>query len=127
MTFADREDAGRRLAGLLGYLRGQPLVVLGLPRGGVPVAAQVATRLGAPLDVIIVRKLGVPFQPELGMGATAYGVLSRGLLSSSPVAGPEDFRSHFPRFQGENRAANQRIVGRDSGSRRGLREGKTGC
>ncbi|HXB50110.1 MAG TPA: phosphoribosyltransferase family protein [Streptosporangiaceae bacterium] len=69
MTFADREDAGRRLAGLLGYLRGQPLVVLGLPRGGVPVAAQVATRLGAPLDVIIVRKVGVPFQPELAMGA----------------------------------------------------------
>ncbi|HET6207470.1 MAG TPA: aldo/keto reductase [Terracidiphilus sp.] len=53
-----------------------------------------------------------PVLDELGMGATAYGVLSRGLLSSSPVAGPEDFRSHFPRFQGENRAANQRIVGR---------------
>ncbi len=69
MTFADREDAGQRLAERLEYLRGQPVVVLGLPRGGVPVAAQVATRLGAPLDVIIVRKVGVPFQPELAMGA----------------------------------------------------------
>jgi putative phosphoribosyl transferase len=69
MTFTDREEAGRRLAGLLAYLRDQPVVVLGLPRGGVPVAAQVATRLRAPLDVIIVRKVGVPFQPELAMGA----------------------------------------------------------
>ena len=69
MTFADREDAGRRLADRLEYLRGRPTVVLGLPRGGVPVAAQVATKLGAPLDVIIVRKVGVPFQPELAMGA----------------------------------------------------------
>jgi putative phosphoribosyl transferase len=50
-------------------LRGEPLVVLGLPRGGVPVAAEIATALDAPLDVILVRKLGVPFQPELGLGA----------------------------------------------------------
>ena len=69
MVFADRDDAGRRLAARLGYLRGEPVVVLGLPRGGVPVAFQVAQALGAPLDVIVVRKLGVPFQPELGMGA----------------------------------------------------------
>src|SRR6266699_4243183 len=69
MVFADRDDAGRRLAARLGHLRGEPVVVLGLPRGGVPVAAQVARALGAPLDVIVVRKLGVPFQPELGMGA----------------------------------------------------------
>jgi putative phosphoribosyl transferase len=69
MTFTDREDAGRQLAKRLEHLRGQPVVVLGLPRGGVPVAAQVARALGAPLDVIVVRKLGTPFQPELGMGA----------------------------------------------------------
>jgi len=69
MVFADRDDAGRRLAARLGHLRGEPVVVLGLPRGGVPVAFQVARALGAPLDVIVVRKLGVPFQPELGMGA----------------------------------------------------------
>ena len=69
MVFADRDDAGRRLAARLGHLRGEPVVVLGLPRGGVPVAVWVARALGAPLDVIVVRKLGVPFQPELGMGA----------------------------------------------------------
>jgi putative phosphoribosyl transferase len=69
MVFADRDDAGRRLAARLGHLRGEPVVVLGLPRGGVPVAFQVAQALAAPLDVIVVRKLGVPFQPELGMGA----------------------------------------------------------
>src|ERR1035437_9174888 len=67
--FVDRADAGRRLARRLEYLRGEPGVVLGLPRGGVPVAYEVATALSAPLDVIVVRKLGVPFQPELGMGA----------------------------------------------------------
>jgi len=69
MMFADRDDAGRRLAARLEHLRGEPAVVLGLPRGGVPVAFHVARALGAPLDVIIVRKLGVPSQPELGMGA----------------------------------------------------------
>ena len=67
--FRDRADAGRRLAGAAAKLREEHPVVLALPRGGVPVAYQVAVALGAPLDVIIVRKLGVPFQPELAMGA----------------------------------------------------------
>ncbi|MHA6795536.1 phosphoribosyltransferase family protein [Pseudonocardia bannensis] len=69
MLFDDRIDAGRQLAGQLTHLRGQDVLVLGLPRGGVPVALQVARAIGAPLDVIVVRKLGVPFQPELAMGA----------------------------------------------------------
>ncbi|MEU6810800.1 phosphoribosyltransferase family protein [Streptomyces sp. NPDC046831] len=69
MVFMDRRDAGRQLGARLGHLAGQDVVVLGLPRGGVPVAAEVAEALGAPLDVCLVRKLGVPFQPELGMGA----------------------------------------------------------
>jgi putative phosphoribosyl transferase len=73
MRFRDRSDAGRRLAARLGALRGQDVVVLGLPRGGVPVAYEIAQALGAPLDVILVRKLGVPFQPELGMGAIGEG------------------------------------------------------
>ncbi|MFE0427427.1 phosphoribosyltransferase family protein, partial [Streptomyces sp. NPDC058953] len=67
--YTDRDDAGRRLADRLRHLAGRPVVVLGLPRGGVPVAARVAEALGAPLDVCLVRKLGVPYQPELGMGA----------------------------------------------------------
>src|SRR6266571_7059606 len=69
MPFLDRFDAGQRLAGRLLHLRGEDVVVLGLPRGGVAVAAEVARALGAPLDVILVRKLGVPAQPELGLGA----------------------------------------------------------
>jgi len=73
VVFADRVDAGRQLAERLGHLRGQDVVVLGLPRGGVPVAAEVAAALDAPLDVIVVRKLGVPFQPELAMGAIGEG------------------------------------------------------
>jgi putative phosphoribosyl transferase len=73
LLFTDRADAGRQLAGRLQHLRGEPVVVLGLPRGGVPVGAEVASALGAPLDVIVVRKLGVPFQRELGMGAVGEG------------------------------------------------------
>jgi len=69
MPFIDRADAGRRLAQRLQYLRATPVVVLGLPRGGVPVAYEVALALAAPLDVIVVRKLGVPYEPELGVGA----------------------------------------------------------
>jgi putative phosphoribosyl transferase len=69
----DRTDAGRRLAERLGHLRDANVVVLGLPRGGVPVAAEVARALDAPLDVIVVRKLGTPFQPELAMGAVGEG------------------------------------------------------
>jgi putative phosphoribosyl transferase len=73
VRFTDRADAGQRLARRLEYLRGGDIVVLGLPRGGVPVAFEVARALGAPLDVIVVRKLGVPFQPELAMGAIGEG------------------------------------------------------
>jgi predicted phosphoribosyltransferase/dienelactone hydrolase len=67
--YDDRVDAGRQLARRLEYLSGQDVVVLGLPRGGVPVAFEVAQALQAPLDVLVVRKLGVPFQPELAFGA----------------------------------------------------------
>ncbi len=69
MPFLDRADAGRRLAGLLTGERGEDTVVLGLPRGGVPVAYEIARALSAPLDVILVRKVGLPAQPELAMGA----------------------------------------------------------
>jgi putative phosphoribosyl transferase len=74
MRLRDRRHAGRLLAGLLEHHRGQPgVVVLGLPRGGVPVAYEVAKALGAPLDVYLVRKLGTPGHEELAMGAIADG------------------------------------------------------
>jgi putative phosphoribosyl transferase len=69
MPFLDRTQAGQLLALRLRHLRGKDVVVLGLPRGGVPVASEVARALAAPLDVLVVRKLGVPSQPELAMGA----------------------------------------------------------
>ncbi len=72
--FADRRDAGRRLARALAHLAGTPgLLVLALPRGGVPVAYEVARALDAELDLMLVRKLGTPGQPELAMGAIASG------------------------------------------------------
>ncbi len=73
MMFKDRTDAGRRLAkALIGYKRERPLV-LALPRGGVPVGYEVARALEAPLDVLVVRKLGAPWQPEYAIGAVAEG------------------------------------------------------
>jgi putative phosphoribosyl transferase len=73
VPFSDRVDAGRQLADRLQHLCTADVVVLGLPRGGVPVAAEVATALGAPLDVVGVRKLGVPGHRELAMGAVGEG------------------------------------------------------
>ncbi len=81
--FRNRQDAGRRLAETLHAYAGSDAIVLALPRGGVPVAAEVATRLGLPLDVFIVRKLGVPGDAELAMGAIASGgvrVLNDGVV-----------------------------------------------
>jgi len=76
VLFADRRDAGRNLAARLQPLAGRPdLIVLGLPRGGVPVAFEVAKALKAPLDLFVVRKLGVPGHEELAMGAVASGGL----------------------------------------------------
>ncbi len=69
--FADRRDAGRRLAARLQHLQKPDVCVLGIPRGGVIVAAEVAAALGAPLDVIVPRKIGAPFNPELAVGAVA--------------------------------------------------------
>ena len=72
--FPDRFEAGRRLADALhGYAHKPDVLVLALPRGGVPVGFEVAQALGAPLDVFVVRKLGLPWQPELAMGAIASG------------------------------------------------------
>ncbi len=73
MPFRDRAEAGVRLAAALAHFKGERPIVLALPRGGVTVAAEVAAALDAPLDVILVRKIGVPAQPELAMGAVVNG------------------------------------------------------
>ncbi len=98
MPFINRADAGRRLARQLRQLRRDNPVVLALPRGGVPIAFEVAKALLAPLDVLVVRKLGVPFQPELAMGAIGEGgvrvintdVVRSAQISEADIAAVED-------------------------------------
>ena len=115
MLFADRVDAGRRLAAEVLHLGDADVVVLGLPRGGVPVGAQVAHHLGAPLDVIVVRKLGVPAQPELGMGAIGEDGIRVVNESVVRVAGvsPED----LARVEQRERAELERRAERFRGDR----------
>jgi predicted phosphoribosyltransferase len=90
LPFENRADAGRMLAAQLAEYRGRPdVLVLGLPRGGVPVAFEVAQALGAPLDVYLVRKLGVPGHAELAMGAIASGgvrVVNQEMLRSLRIS-----------------------------------------
>lgn len=71
--FKDRRDAAASLVPRLNHLRGEDTIVLGLPRGGVPLAAEIAHALGLPLDIVVVRKVGLPGQPELAMGAVGEG------------------------------------------------------
>jgi putative phosphoribosyl transferase len=94
MPFRDRIDAGRQLAEVLVGYKHQHPIILALPRGGVPVAAEIATALDAPLDLILVRKIGVPFQPELAMGAVVDGskpvvVRNDGVIRMAQVEEPE--------------------------------------
>ncbi|MCS5732263.1 phosphoribosyltransferase [Herbiconiux daphne] len=90
--YSDRREAGRRLGRLLAERRLDGVVVIGLPRGGVIVAAEVARALGAPLDVVVVRKLGLPMAPEVAMGAIAEGgirSLDTDLIARHRVAADE--------------------------------------
>jgi len=89
--FANRRTAGRQLAARLHHLRQDQPLVLALPRGGVPVGFEVAQELGAPLDILLVRKIGVPWQPELALGAVVDGadpqvLINEGLVSELAVA-----------------------------------------
>lgn len=91
MRFLDRSDAGRRLAERLGHLRDRNPVVLALPRGGVPVGHEIAKALGAPLDIVLVRKIGVPWQRELACGAVTDGddpeiLIDRNLVEELAIA-----------------------------------------
>lgn len=92
--FADRSDAGRRLAQRLLHLKVQRPVVLALPRGGVPVEFEIAQALDAPPDLVLVRKIGVPWQPELTLGAVTDGgdpevFIDRALATELAI--PEDY------------------------------------
>lgn len=99
MPFSDRQDAGRRLAKALEPYRGQDVVVLALPRGGVPVAAEVASALGAALDLVLVRKIGVPVQPELAMGAVADGPVPLVVRNEEVIALSGVTKAEFERVQ----------------------------
>jgi putative phosphoribosyl transferase len=90
--FRDRRDAGRQLGRRLSMYAGLRPIVVALPRGGVPVAAEIADHLGAPLDVIVVRKIGLPWQPELAIGAVAEGnicIVNHALVDEAGVGGDE--------------------------------------
>jgi len=94
VTYADRGDAGRRLADELLHLKDQQPVVLALPRGGVAIGFEIAQTLDAPLDIVLVRKIGVPWQPELALGAVTDGAfpetfIDRGLATSLDI--PESY------------------------------------
>jgi putative phosphoribosyl transferase len=94
MKYADRADAGRRLAKKLSHLKDRQPIVLALPRGGVGVGFEIARALDAPLDVVLVRKIGVPWQPELALGAVTDGAnpqtfIDRDLAASLDI--PEDY------------------------------------
>jgi putative phosphoribosyl transferase len=84
--FADRADAGRRLATALKKLTLEQPIVYALPRGGVPVAAEVAAALNAPLDLVLVRKIGAPYQPELAIGALVDGDVPEVVLNRDIAA-----------------------------------------
>ena len=115
MPFKNRSDAGRKLAkALAGYKEQQP-VILALPRGGVPVAAEVAAALNAPLDLILVRKIGVPFQPELAMGAVVDGGAPI-IVRNEDVIQARGYRririqGHLRQRTGRNRAAASALFG----------------
>ena len=94
MKYADRADAGRRLADKLAHLKDRQPIILALPRGGVAVGFEIARALDAPLDVVLVRKIGVPWQPELALGAVTDGAhpevfVDRDLAASLDI--PEDY------------------------------------
>lgn len=118
MSFADRTDAGRRLAGALEAYAGKDVVVLALPRGGVPVAAEVASRLGAPLDLLIVRKIGVPYQPELAMGAVVDGAAPVVVRNEDVIRGADVSQAEFDRVRDRELAEIERRRARYLAGRR---------
>lgn len=115
MSFKNRAEAGRALAKALQHYRNQKPVILALPRGGVPVGVEVARALDAPLDLILVRKIGVPFEPELAMGAVVDGgapiiVRNDDVIRLAGIAEP-DFKVVCDREQAEIERRRHRYLG----------------
>jgi putative phosphoribosyl transferase len=115
VLFLDRADAGRRLAVKLMPLRGADVAVLGLPRGGIPVAFEVAQALGAVLDVIVVRKIGLPAQPELAMGAIGENGVR--IINQQVVFGEQVTEEEFRRVEERERIELNRRARRFRGGR----------
>jgi predicted phosphoribosyltransferase len=115
MPFKNRSEAGQQLAAALKAYQDQQPAILALPRGGVPVAAEVAAALKAPLDLILVRKVGVPFQPELAMGAVVDGsapivVRNEDVIRYSRI-GEDDFQTVCDRELAEIERRRDRYLG----------------
>ena len=115
MPFNDRSEAGRRLAKALSRYRKEQPAILALPRGGVPVAAEIARALGAPLDLVLVRKIGAPFQPELAMGAVVDGaaplvVRNEDVIESAGI-GEAEFQAVCDRELAEIERRRRRYLG----------------
>ncbi len=115
MPFNDRFETGRKLAKALVRYRKQQPAVLALPRGGVPVAAEIAGALDAPLDLVLVRKIGVPFQPELAMGAVVDGdapviVRNEDVIESAGI-GETEFKAVCDRELAEIERRRRRYLG----------------
>jgi len=126
MSFANRTQAGRLLAQALAAYEDRQPVVLALPRGGVPVAAEVAAALAAPLDLILVRKIGVPSQPELAMGAVVDGATPLIVRNEDVIALADISEAEFERVCREELAEIERRRSRYLGGRaRAEVEGKT--
>ncbi|MEJ2434654.1 MAG: phosphoribosyltransferase family protein [Pseudolabrys sp.] len=126
MSFENRKQAGIQLAQALASYKDQQPVVLALPRGGVPVAAQVAKVLHAPLDLILVRKIGVPMQPELAMGAVVDGATPLIVRNDDVVTLADVSETEFKKVCDQELAEIERRRGRYLGGRaRAEVEGKT--
>ncbi len=118
MPFLDRADAGRKLARALASYKDQNPVVLALPRGGLPVGAEIAAALKAPLDIVLVRKIGVPYQPELAMGAVVDGdepitVRNEDVISAAGVS-EREFKAACSRELAEIERRRQLFLGQRS-------------
>jgi predicted phosphoribosyltransferase len=117
MSFRDRRQAGQKLAVTLAGYKNQRVVALALPRGGVPVAAEIAAALHAPLDLVLVRKIGVPLQPELAMGAVVDGDTPLVVRNEDVIAAAGISQEEFDAVCAEELAEIERRRRRYSGGR----------